>query len=61
MALQRLLIEGLLTQLPASLIAAGLTALASWAVHRWRHRKAGDHATDQVVTAVPLAGPSKGD
>lgn len=61
MALQRLLIEGLLTQLPASLIAGGLAAAGSWAVRRWRRRKAGADATDQVVTAVPSSGPNRGD
>lgn len=60
MALQPLLIEGLLTQLPATLITAGLTAAVSWAVRRRRRRRAGEHTTDQV-TAIPPAGLSEGD
>lgn len=31
--------EGLLTQLPASLLTAGITALAVWGVRKWRERE----------------------
>lgn len=33
-----LMAQGLLTQLPASLITAAFTALAVWGVRRWRGR-----------------------
>lgn len=33
-----LVAEGLLTQLPASLLTAALTALAVWGVRKWRER-----------------------
>lgn len=60
MALQRLLIEGLLTQLPANLIAAASTAAASRAARRWQRRKPGEQTTDQV-TLIPPVGSSEND
>ncbi|MEU9181808.1 hypothetical protein AB0C90_34215 [Streptomyces sp. NPDC048550] len=33
-----LVVQGLLTQLPASLLTAAITALAIWGVRKWRAR-----------------------
>ncbi|MFJ7990504.1 hypothetical protein [Streptomyces sp. NPDC096351] len=43
-----LLAQGLLTELPASLVTAAVTALAIWAFRRYRKRGSGGGDADQV-------------
>lgn len=43
-----LLTQGLLTELPASLITAAITALAVWAFRRYRRRGNGRGDADRV-------------